>query len=126
MTAVSDCDERAIVRRVMRSSSQGKLWWKSQEEIASIFERLFRPIEERVRVGVMRQLDVGVIDERAGENRIIALVEVQKRKARVGIEDLGTWIYKKQTLNAQELVAVSEQGFTRSAIKHVQQLRGLC
>ena len=107
-----------------------KPWWKMQEEIAFLFEKLFRPIEDHVLhdtrqrdvVGVLRQFDVGVIDTASGEKNVLALVEVQKRKARVGIEDLGSWIYKQQTLKAKELVAVSEHGFTRSVIIHVQKL----
>ena len=115
--------------RATRSSNQNKQWWKTQE-MTAIFERLFRPIEVQVLhdtrqrdvVGVMRQLDVGVIDERAGEKRVVSLVEVQKRKARVGLEDLGSWIYKQRTLGARELVVVSERGFTRPALAHVRQL----
>jgi hypothetical protein len=109
---------------------QRKPWWKCQEEIAFLFEKLFRPIEAQVlhdtrrrdAVGVMRQLDVGVIDERLGERRVVALVEVQKRKSRVGIEEFGGWIYKRDSLNANELVVVSEQGFTRPTLAHVRKL----
>ena len=111
-------------------STKQKPWWKVHEEISSIFEKLFRPIEQRVShdtrhrdvVGVLRQLDVGVIDERANDKKVIALVEVQRRKAPVGIEDLGNWIYKQQTLGARELVIVSEKGFTQPVLKHVRQL----
>jgi hypothetical protein len=115
-----------------RSTNQRKPWWRVQEEVAFIFEKLFRPIEAHVLhdtrqrdvVGVLRQLDVGVIDEFSGERRVLALVEVQKRKARVGLEDLGSWIYKRDTLKANELVVVSEKGFTRPVLAHVQRLHG--
>jgi hypothetical protein len=93
-------------------------------------EKLFRPLEkeilydtrERDIVGRLRQLDVGVIDSTSGENRVKALVEVQKRKSKVDLEDFGNWIYKRKTLQAQELIIVSEKGFTTSVVEHVKKL----
>jgi hypothetical protein len=73
-------------------------------------------------VGKLRQLDVGVIDAASGEAKVHALVEVQKRKAKVGLEDFGSWIYKRDTLQARELVIVSEMGFTKPVIAHVKKL----
>jgi hypothetical protein len=107
-----------------------KEWWRNHEEVVALLERLFQPLEARVLhdirqkdvVGVLRQLDVGVIDESTGERRVRALVEVQKRKSKVGVEDLGSWIYKRDTLKAAELVVVSERGFAASVLKHVKAL----
>jgi hypothetical protein len=105
-------------------------WWKSHEIVSALFERLFRPIESEVLhdtrqrevVGKLRQLDVGVLDSIAGERRVVALVEVQKRKTKVGLEDFGNWIYKRDTINAKELVAISESGFAKSVIDHARDL----
>lgn len=105
-------------------------WWRNHEQVAAVFETLFQPLEARVVhdirqrdvVGVSRQLDVGVIDDSTGERRVRALVEVQKRKSKVGVEDLGSWIYKRDTLKAAELVVVSERGFAASVLKHVKSL----
>jgi hypothetical protein len=127
-TAIRDFGAPVPYNRDM--STKQKPWWKLHEEIPSVFERLFRPIEQQVLhdtrhrdvVGVLRQLDVGVIDERANDKKVIAFVEVQKRKALVGMKDFGDWIYKQQTLRARELVIVSEEGFTQSVLKHVRKL----
>jgi hypothetical protein len=73
-------------------------------------------------VGQLRQLDVGVIDTVSGEQRVHALVEVQRRKEKVGLDDLGNWIYKRDTLQAKELVAISERGFSRPVIEHAKKL----
>ena len=105
-------------------------WWKSHEIVSALFERLLRPIKSEVLhdtrqrdvVGKLRQLDVGVLTSIAGERRVVALVEVQKRKTKVGLEDFGSWIYKRDTINATELVAVSENGFAKTVIDHVQKL----
>jgi hypothetical protein len=105
-------------------------WWRVHEQVAAVFETLFQPLEVQVLhnarqrdvVGQLRQLDVGVIDTRSGEQRVHALVEVQKRKAKVGLDDLGNWIYKRDTLQAKELVAVSERGFSRPVIEHAKKL----
>ena len=109
---------------------RSKEWWWIHEQIAAVFETLFQPLELKVLhdtrqrdvVGELRQLDVGVIDTSAGEQRVHALVEVQKRKAKVGLNDLGGWIYKRNTLQAQELVAVSEKGFSAPVLQHVKKL----
>jgi len=105
-------------------------WWSNHEQVAAVFETLFQPFEARVLhdirqrdiIGVSRQLDVGIIDDSSGERHVRAFVEVQKRKAKVGVEDLGAWIYKRDTLKAAELVVVSERGFAASVLKHVKAL----
>jgi hypothetical protein len=106
-----------------------KPWWRIHEEVAALFERLIQPIEAAVQhdvrhrdvVGVLRQLDVGVIDESYGERRVHAFVEVQKRSEKVGMKDFGNWIYKLETLPAKELIIVSEVGFSASVLRHVRQ-----
>jgi hypothetical protein len=77
-------------------------WWKTPEKIAFLFETLFKPFEtlilhdtrQRDVVGKLRQLDVGIIDQ--ASKRVKSFVEVQKRKKKVGIEDLGSWDYKRK------------------------------
>ncbi len=108
-------------------ASKNKEWWKDQEQLGFLFERAFRPFQEIHRntkqrdiVGVLRQLDVGIIE--AGQKAVSAFVEIQKRVCKVGMKDFGGWIYKMQTLEAKELVALSEAGFTRPVFKHVKQL----
>jgi hypothetical protein len=111
-----------------RKLHKPKAWWKQHEEVAAVFERLFHPLEKAVVhdtrrrdvVGQLRQLDVGVIDN--SNKQVHSLVEVQKRKAKVGIEDFGNWVYKRDTLNAKELVVVSEMGFSNGVIEHVKKL----
>ncbi len=79
-------------------------WWKSHEIVSALFGRLVRPLETEVLhdtrqmdvVGKLRRLDVGVIDPTAGEQRVIALVEVQKRKTKVALDHFGDWIYKRR------------------------------
>src|SRR6516164_714886 len=104
--------------------------WLNQEKVVAVAEQLFQPLTAKVMydvrhrdiVGVLRQMDVGVIDEGCGKPRVHALVEVQKRQSKVGMKDFGSWIYKRDTLKAQELVAVSEKGFAASVLKHVHKL----
>src|SRR5262249_12194196 len=71
-------------------------------------------------VGKLRQLDVGIIDQTS--KRVQSFVEVQKRKKKVGIEDFGSWDYKRNTLNADEMTIISETGFTSTVIDHVKAL----
>jgi len=107
--------------------SKNKEWWKDQEQLGFVFERAFRPFQEVHRntkqrdiVGVLRQLDVGIIEK--GQKAVSAFVEIQKRAGKVGMKDFGDWVYKMQTLAAKELMALSEAGFTRPVFKHVKQL----
>jgi hypothetical protein len=103
-------------------------WWKDHEVIAYLFETLVKQVEEtiihdtRARdiVGILRQLDVGVIDNVNGHRRVISFVEVQKRRKKVTIQNLGDWDYKRRTLGASEMTIVSEADFARSVIKHVK------
>jgi hypothetical protein len=105
-----------------------KPWWKIQEEVSFLFETLFRPLENKILhdtrqrdiVGVLRQLDVGVIDSGVVQNRVKTLVEVQKRKRKVGIENFGSWVYKRNTLQAEELIIVSQEGFTSPVLTHAK------
>lgn len=105
-----------------------KPWWKIQEEVSFLFEKLFRPLEREILhdtrqrdiVGVLRQLDVGVINSGSVQSPVKALVEVQKRKSKVGIEEFGSWIYKRSTLRADELIIVSREGFTRAVVAHAK------
>src|SRR5262245_23537698 len=96
--------ERALATR----GSKNKEWWKDQEQLGFVFERAFRPLQEVHRntrqrdiVGVLRQLDVGIIEK--GHKAVSAFVEIQKRAGKVGMKDFGNWIYKMQTLAAKEL-----------------------
>jgi hypothetical protein len=107
--------------------SKNQEWWKDQEQLGFLFERAFRPLQQVHRntmqrdiVGVLRQLDVGIIEK--GQKAVSAFVEIQKRAGKVGMQDFGNWIYKMQTLAAKELVALSEAGFTQPVVKHVRQL----
>ncbi|MDX1963362.1 MAG: hypothetical protein SFX18_09430 [Pirellulales bacterium] len=107
--------------------SKNAQWWKDQEQLGFVFERAFHPFEnvhrntkQRDAVGVLRQLDVGIIEK--GKRSVRAFVEIQKRAVKVGIEDFGNWIYKMQTLKAKELIALSEAGFTQPVFKHVKEL----
>ena len=55
---------------VSQKSDRRGPWWKTNEEIAYLFETLLKPFEETIIhdtrqkdiVGTLRQLDVGVID----------------------------------------------------------------
>jgi hypothetical protein len=105
-------------------------WWKTHEKVSFLFETLLKPLETQIFhdtrrrdvVGTLRQLDVGVIDDVAGEKRVKSFVEVQKRRTRVNIQDLGDWDYKRRTLGASEVTIISEAGFTASVLKHVKTL----
>lgn len=107
--------------------SKGNDWWKDQEQLGFLFERALRPLQEVHRdkkqldiAGVLRQLDVGIIEK--GGTAVSSFVEIQKRAGKVGMKDFGGWVYKMQTLRAKELVALSEAGFTQPVFKHVKQL----
>jgi hypothetical protein len=105
-------------------------WWKTQQKLAFLFEQALKPLEaailhdtrQRDVVGILRQLDVGIIDENAGVKRVKSFVEVQKRKKRIGIEDFGSWDYKRRTLNASEITIISEVGFSAPVIAHVKKI----
>jgi hypothetical protein len=120
--------KRAAVAKKAKTRQRRSEWWRNHEQVAAVFETLYQPLEARVMhdvrerdvVGVSRQLDVGVIDDSTGERRVRALVEVQKRKSKVGMGDFGSWVYKRDTLKAAELVVVSEKGFAASVLKHIK------
>lgn len=104
-------------------------WWKKHEELVSLFESAMRPLDDVVKksifqkdvVDISRQLDVGIFSN-GNANNLKSFVEVQKRNKKVGIEDFGAWIYKKETLKVKEFAVVSEAGFTRAVVAHVRQL----
>jgi hypothetical protein len=106
------------------------LWWKDHEKVAYLFEKLLKPFETHIEhdtkqrdiVGTFRQLDVGIIDEIAGERRVKSFVEVQKRKTKVSIQDLGDWDYKRRTLGASDITIISEAGYSKSVLDHVRVL----
>lgn len=105
-------------------------WWKTYEKVAYLFETLLKPLETQILhdtrhrdvVEIFRQLDVGIIDDAAGEKRVKSFVEVQERRTRVNIQDLGDWDYKGRTLGASERTILSEKGFAASVLKHVKAL----
>ncbi len=105
-------------------------WWKTQQKLAFLFEKLLNPLEaailhdtrQRDVVGVLRQLDVGMIDQTLGFTQVKSFVEVQKRKKKVGIEDFGSWDYKRRTFNANEITIISEVGFSAPVLAHVKSL----
>src|SRR5271157_5019380 len=105
-------------------------WWKDQEKVAFLFEKLLKPFETHIEhdtkhrdiVGAFRQLDVGIIDEVAGAKLVKSFVEVQKRKSKVTIQDLGDWDYKRRTLGARNITIISEAGFSKSVLEHVKKL----
>jgi hypothetical protein len=74
-------------------------WWKTLEEITYLFEKLSKPFEETIThdtrqrdiVGILRQLDGGVIDNVNEHRRVKSFVEVQKRQKKVTIQDLVNW-----------------------------------
>ena len=115
---------------VSQKPKRQRPWWKTNEEIAYLFETLLKPFEETIIhdtrqrdiVGILRQLDVGVIDNVNEHRRVKSFVEVQKRRKKVTIEDLGNWDYKRRTLGASEMTIISETGFSASVIDHVKEL----
>ena len=82
-------------------------------------------MRQRDIVGTLRQLDVGVIDNVNEHRRVKSFVEVQKRRKKVTIEDLGNWVYKRHTLGASEMTIISETGFSASVIDHVEKSIGI-
>ena len=85
-------------------------------------ETIIHDTRQRDIVGTLRQLDVGVIDNVNEHRRVKSFVEVQKRRKKVTIEDLGNWDYKRPTLRASEMTIISETGFSASVIDHVKEL----
>jgi hypothetical protein len=118
----------------MRPSATGterrQPWWKDHEKVAFLFEKLLKPFETHIEhdtkhrdiVGTFRQLDVGIIDEVAGAKLVKSFVEVQKRKTKVTIQDLGVWDYKRRTLRAWDITIISEAGFSKTVLEHVKKL----
>lgn len=72
---------------------------------------------ERLRnqnTGQLREFDV-VVRPVLPAREYIAVVEVQKRSRKVGVPTLEGWITKAQSVGANRLVCVSEQGFAETA-----------
>jgi hypothetical protein len=102
--------------------------WLTHEEVSGLFERALN-LGSTVNVstrrdrpditGARRQLDVEILTG-TGNRQTRSIVEVQKRKQKVGINDYEAWIEKKRKLNAALLIGVSEQGFTDEALKAAQ------
>jgi hypothetical protein len=117
-------------RSTKARSKRRQPWWKIHERVSFLFEILLKPFETEIChdtrfrdvVGRFRQLDVGVIDNSTGSKYVKSFVEVQKRKAKVGLPNLGDWDYKRRTLGASEMTIISEVGFTASVIAHVKKL----
>jgi hypothetical protein len=115
---------------VSQKLNRRRPWWKTNEEIVYLFETLLKPFEETIIhdtrqrdiVGTLRQLDVGVIDNVNDHRPVKSFVEVQKRRKKVTIDDLGNWDYKRRTLGASEMTIISETGFSASVIDHVKDL----
>ncbi|MBI4021354.1 MAG: restriction endonuclease [Candidatus Aenigmarchaeota archaeon] len=68
-----------------------------------------------VHSGNSRQFDV-VIRYGIPERQFVAVVEVQDRNEKVGIETLQSWIEKMKSVGAHRLICVSTAGYTQPAI----------
>lgn len=98
--------------------------WKFQERIVGWLERQINS-ESNVSVDVKlpvlanpkfkRQFDV-VVETGTKPRVLLTVVEVQKRKARVGRDTINAWHRKMEEVGAHCLLCVSEKGYTSGAL----------
>ncbi|OGH17897.1 MAG: hypothetical protein A3C22_03485 [Candidatus Levybacteria bacterium RIFCSPHIGHO2_02_FULL_37_10] len=101
--------------------------WKLIEEIVAILEKSLTPdakVEHNVWLPVVgrsgkRQCDV-VIRYGKHPRQSIAIVEVQKRKAKPEITTFHGWVTKMRKVGAQHLICVSVAGYPKSVIEEVE------
>jgi hypothetical protein len=100
--------------------------WDAVERIAALIEKAISPaasVVHNVRLPVLgtkrtRQWDV-VITFGQPPRQTIAIVEVQKRKAKPDQTTFHGWLKKKEQVGAQQLFCVSERGYPKSIIEEV-------
>jgi len=112
-----------MAKRKMIPSTDDKPWL-THEQISGLFETALNP-DAKVSVstprdrpditGTLRQLDVEILAG-LGHRQTRHIVEVQKRKGKVGIATFEGWLDKKRKLNAALLICVCEKGFSKDVI----------
>jgi hypothetical protein len=105
--------------------------WQVVEQVVALLERAIgagaqvrHDVQLRsLSTGQLRQFDV-VVEAGQRERRILTVVEVQKRKKRVGVPSVEAWWAKAESVGAHQLVCVSEAGFSSTVIREVQAKHG--
>ncbi|WP_170788907.1 restriction endonuclease [Ruegeria lacuscaerulensis] len=108
-----------------KEQREGKL----QERVVAALERHINPnakIESDVNLPVLeegvsgkRQFDV-LIREGNEPRETLSVVEVQKRKSKVGPDQFNAWLEKMREVGAQHLICVSEKGFTKTVLQRAR------
>ena len=108
-----------------QTPSPGEPKWKFIERIVAVLEHMLAPgalvqhhqmIPELVS-GIPRQCDVVVRYGNPPRQTLAAIVEVQDRDNKVGLETFEGWCAKREKLGAQRLICVSCEDFTEGVEK---------
>jgi hypothetical protein len=101
--------------------SKGESKWQFIERSAAALEHMLAPdstvlhnqtLREWVS-GLPRQCDAVVWYGTAPRRTLAAIVEVQDRGSKVGLQDFEAWCAKRENLGAQRLICVSCEGYTK-------------
>lgn len=103
-----------------KAPSKAEPKWKFIERTVAVLEHMLAPgaivqhdqaLNELVS-GIQRQCDVIVRYGALPRQTLAAIVEVQDRVGKVGLQDFEAWCAKREKLGAQRLICVSSEGFT--------------
>lgn len=104
-----------------KTPSKAESKWKFIERSVAVLENMLAPdsrvlhnqtLPELVS-GLPRQCDAVVWYGAPPRQTLAAIVEVQDRDSKVGLQDFEAWCAKREKLGAQRLICVSREGYTR-------------
>jgi hypothetical protein len=113
-----------------QTPSRGEPRWKFIQRTAAVLEQMLAPraqvqhdqmIPELVS-GVIRQCDVVVRYGNPPRQTLAAIVEVQNRGDKVGLETFEGWCAKREKVGAQRLICVSCEDFTEGVVKSAESM----
>ena len=101
--------------------SKGESRWKFIERSVAVLERMLAPgstvvhdqILHELVSGLPRQCDAVVWYGVHPRRTLAAIVEVQDRNDKVGLQDFEAWCTKRESLGAQRLICMSCEGYTK-------------
>ena len=104
-----------------RVPSKGESKWQFIERSVAVLEHMLAPGStvlhnqtlREVVSGLPRQCDAVVWYGTPPRRTLAAIVEVQDRGSKVGLQDFDAWCAKRESLGAQRLICVSCEGYTK-------------
>lgn len=114
-----------------QAPSKGESRWQFIERTVAVLEQMLFPRGATVQhnqflpelaTGTLRQCDVVVRFGSPPRQTLAAIVEVQDRDSKVGIQDFEAWCRKREKLGAQRLICVSCEGFTQEVVADASKL----